>query len=328
MKKLRGARKQDALLNGEFRYCGVAAAVIGAAVVGAVASNAASNKAAHAQEDASNAGIAAQEKNGDADRAQQKYFYDQNRTDQLAQIAQARVDAQPYRTAGETSLRSLVSRTGADGDLSKNYQRGNFEADPGYQFRTQEGEKGIQRAASARGGLYSGATLKALARFNSGLASQEYGAFDTRENNKENQFNLNRDYQRNNLATLAGIGQTSTRDVTQAGATGTGAIGAAGSQAAGQIGQSYMNQGNQIAGLMGNAGEARASGYIGGANALTGAIGQGLNYYNNRNLIQSLSRGGGSGSGQGFPAYGKENPYGYNSGGYPVDSSGEMQFDP
>lgn len=56
----------------------------------------------------------------------------------------------------------------------------NFQADPGYQFRQQQGEQAINRAASAAGGRISGATLKALSGFNQDLASQEYGNFAQR----------------------------------------------------------------------------------------------------------------------------------------------------
>ena len=57
----------------------------------------------------------------------------------------------------------------------------NFQGDPGYQFRQQQGEDAINRAASARGGRLSGRTLEELADFNSGLASQEFGNFANRE---------------------------------------------------------------------------------------------------------------------------------------------------
>lgn len=261
----------------------MAGAVVGSAVV---SSNAAKS-AAETQADAAKAGIDAQKTAGESDRATQLYMYDKNREDQLAQIAQARQDAAPYRQAGYGALEALRVGTAPQGDLYQSYQRGKFEEDPGYQFRLQEGEQGIQRAAAANGSAYSGATLKALARFNSGLASQEYGAWDTREANNENRFNLTRDFRRNNLATLAGIGQTATRDTTQAGATGTGAIGAFGQTTAGQLGQSYINQGNRVADLMGGVGEARASGYVGSANAIGSGLSQLYRGYQQQQALDS-----------------------------------------
>ena len=51
--------------------------------------------------------------------------------------------------------------------------------DPGYQFRSAEGEKAIQRSAAAHGTLLSGGTLKSLERYRQGIASDEAGkAFD------------------------------------------------------------------------------------------------------------------------------------------------------
>jgi hypothetical protein len=57
----------------------------------------------------------------------------------------------------------------------------NFQADPGYQFRQQQGEQSINRAASAQGGRFSGRTLKELSQFNQGLASQEFQNFAQRQ---------------------------------------------------------------------------------------------------------------------------------------------------
>lgn len=56
-----------------------------------------------------------------------------------------------------------------------------FQADPGYQFRQQQGEDAINRAAAARGGRLSGRTLQELGEFNSGLASQEFGNYAARQ---------------------------------------------------------------------------------------------------------------------------------------------------
>ena len=48
--------------------------------------------------------------------------------------------------------------------------------DPGYQFRLQEGQRQVERAASARGLNVSGNVLAALQERGQGLASQEYAA--------------------------------------------------------------------------------------------------------------------------------------------------------
>jgi len=49
-----------------------------------------------------------------------------------------------------------------------------FEADPGYQFRMDEGQRALERTAAARGNLLSGAQMKAAMRYGQDYASNEY----------------------------------------------------------------------------------------------------------------------------------------------------------
>jgi hypothetical protein len=235
----------------------VAAAMVGGAVIGAVGSNMAANKQAGAVRDANN------------ETARE---YDQTRQDQLDQLARQRADQQPWLDAGKASLAQLAAGTSAGGDLVRPFSLADMAADPGYGFRISEGEKGIQRAASARGGLFSGATLKALARFNQDTASAEYG-------NAYNRYNNDQSTKFNRLASLAGLGQTATNQIGQAGQNAYGTIANAG-----------MNASNNISQNMIGAGNARASGYVGTANAINNGIGQYLNYNQNQNLLSALSR--------------------------------------
>jgi hypothetical protein len=94
----------------------------------------------------------------------------------------AMADMDPYAKAGTTSLSSL-----ADGSFMNNWQQ-----DPGYQFRMNEGMKAINNASAARGMSNSGATMKALANYGQNQASNEY-------NNV-----YNRNY--TNLSNLANMG--------------------------------------------------------------------------------------------------------------------------
>lgn len=48
-----------------------------------------------------------------------------------------------------------------------------FRNTPGYQFGLDEGAKTVQASAAARGGLNSGATLKALTKFGNDYADQQ-----------------------------------------------------------------------------------------------------------------------------------------------------------
>lgn len=70
-----------------------------------------------------------------------------------------------------------------------------FTASPGYEFRRSEGLRGLENSAAAMGGAFSGNALRALTEFNSGLASQEFGNYV------------------NQLAGIAGVGQTATNQV-------------------------------------------------------------------------------------------------------------------
>lgn len=219
-----------------------------------------------------NKGTKAQQQSVSDANAETAREYDQTRADQQALLAQQRADQQPWLDAGKASLAQLASGTAAGGSLVKPFSLADFAADPGYQFRLSEGEKGIQRAASGGSGLYSGATLKALARFNQDTASGEYG-------NAYNRYNTNQSNQFNRLASIAGLGQTATNQVGQAGQSAYGTIANAG-----------MNASNNISNNMIGAGNARASGYVGTGNAINNGLSQYLNYTQGQNLLSSLSR--------------------------------------
>jgi len=113
-----------------------------------------------------------------------------------------------------------------------------FYKSPGYEFRMGEGVRALDRSASARGKLRSGAHERGLIRYGQGVASSEFNQYANR------------------LASLAGLGQTASAQ--------TGSFGAT---AAAQAGQYIQNRGT-----------ARGSGYVGAANAMTQGIGNYLFY--------------------------------------------------
>jgi len=128
------------------------------------------------------------------------------------------------------------------------------EMDPSYRFRFGEGLKALDRTAAARGGLISGGALKAAQRYGQDYASTEFG----------NAYNR--------LASRAGFGQTASTNM---------------GGAAGNFGTMAGN--NMMAGA-----NARASGYVGGANALTGGLNQYLNYTQGQSMINALQNRGAS----------------------------------
>jgi hypothetical protein len=190
----------------------------------------------------------------------------------------------PYREAGETALNKLIP-------LATEYTpfgMQQFQQDPGYGFRLSEGQKALERSAAARGGLMGGATGKALTRFGQEMGSQEY-------QNAFNRYQAERQARLNPLQSLAGVGQT----------------------AANTLGAQAGQFGSNLAETIGAGAQARASGYMGAANAITGGVGQYMNYQQNQAqnslLQQALAQrggyggGGGGGYGGGYvPGYGVE----------------------
>ena len=162
--------------------------------------------------------------------------------------------SEPWRKAGEQALNKLIPLT----DYTA-FGMDQFQADPGYSFRLSEGMKGLERSAAARGGLLSGATLKGIQRYGQDMASQEY-------TNAFNRYQAERQARLGPLQSLAGVGQTATQQI-------------------GQAGQNYAaNAGEALT----SGAAARASGYVGQANALTGALGGAANAYMQGQMLNRL----------------------------------------
>lgn len=183
----------------------VAGAILGGSLLSGLFGSSSSRRAARAQEQATQASIA----------------------EQRRQFDLTRQDAAPWMQAGTNALAQLQ-------DPARN-----FMASPGFEFMRNEGMRGIERSAAARGGAASGNALRALAQFNTGLAQQDFGNWWNR------------------TAGLAGIGQAAQQQ--------TAALGA---NMAGNVGNALMA-----------GGEARASGIMGQANSLSNAVNSGLNNY-------------------------------------------------
>ena len=137
---------------------------------------------------------------------------------------------------------------------------------PGYQFQLQQGEQAIQNSAAARGGLLSGGTAKALDQYSQGLASTDYQQLYnqalTQYQQAYNIFNQNQANIFNRYADLAGMGQVSAQQLANAGLS-TGS----------NVANTLLTSGAQLGQDLNNAAAARASGYVGAANAFGGALG-------------------------------------------------------
>lgn len=175
-----------------------------------------------------------------------------------------------------------------------------FETAPGYAFRKEEGQKGVENSAAARGGLLSGAALKAIQRYGQDFASNEYGNWFNQSNVDRNyiagqgdasynRFNTGTTNQYNRLAGLSGTGQSATNLVNTAGADY--------SKLAGQN--------------ITDAGNARAAGTVAQNNLLTGGITGAYNTYQNNQLMNLI-----------------RNPQQTNYGGTPYNQYADIPMQP
>lgn len=190
-------------------------------------------------------------------------------TDAQERMFERQVELQePFREAGLEGQNRLLQLLGLGKDktaadfgkyASAEFGMDKFKTDPGYAFRMAEGMKGLERSAAARGGLLSGAALKGIQRYGQDLASQEY-------QNAFNRYQTARTNTLNPYASLAGVAQSSANT-----------LGSAAGQLGGQIGSNIIGAGN-----------AAAAGQIGVANAISGGVGQGINYYQNQQMMNRL----------------------------------------
>jgi len=187
-------------------------------------------------------------------------------TDAQSAIFERQVELQePFREAGLKGQNRLLEYLGLSEDknvpgfgkyATAEFGMDKFQADPGYAFRMSEGMKALDRSAAARGGLLSGSNIKNAQRFGQDLASQEY-------QNAFNRYQTQRTNTLNPYASLTGIAQSS----------------------ANTLGQQAGAYGNAMASNIIGSGNAQAAGQIGQANAIAGGVGQGINFYQNRQLL-------------------------------------------
>jgi hypothetical protein len=223
-------------------------------------------------------------------------FYGKGREDLLAQgklgaetardfYGQGVGFQEPYMGAGAGATNQLAQLFGQGGAYTQQPTYEQLQMDPGYAFRQQQGEQAMLNAARGGGLAGSGAALKAATRYGQEAGSQEY-------TNAYNRFMANRAQAVQGLQNLAGTG---------AGAAGTASqlAGSMGNALAGNqfnlgsnLGTMASNAGSTVAGAytgaiptmaaltsanpygqaMENVGQARASGYVGGASALGQAL--------------------------------------------------------
>jgi hypothetical protein len=264
---------------------GVASAAAG--VGGAAISAHAAGKAGETQANAADYAANLQKQEADAALAFQKQQWDTQQK-----------NLEPWLTAGKAGLTDLSQLLGVSGDpksagygsLMKPFGE-TFTAptsvteqnDPGYQFRLDQGMKALQNSAAAKGGLLSGNTATALNNWVQNDASNEYGNVYNRAfgefQQRYNIYNQNQNTQYNRLAALSGTGQTTATTLGQQGQAAANNISGINLTAGAQQGQDLQN-----------AAAARASGYVGSANAYSGAVSGGTNSLIDLYLLSQMNK--------------------------------------
>ena len=283
---------------------GAAAVSLGTGIAGSMAQSDAANKASEIQ---------AQQ------YAETKAALNQGKTEALGYI-------DPYAKAGGQALNELAYGMGLQtptaGYTSQNTQQGGLanygqdqyskdpaytpmvnslaqlQATPGYQFQLEQGLQGVNNSAAAKGGLLSGANIKAINNYAQGQASTGYqAAWDRAQSAYQNAFGRNQQ-KFSNLQSMANNGQN----------------------AAGLQGNAALSVGNGLAGASTNYGNnqsnlAMAQGQI-SANMLNG-IGNTVN----SGISQSLGA-----YQSGGPSFGGGNSGGSNAGNYGASPSSQVSW--
>lgn len=212
----------------------------------------------------------------------------------------------PYLDAGKTSLSKLMEDLGngtfgpGSNPAAPQFHTPTLDearATPGYEFTRQQGLRGVDAGAAARGGVLSGGTAKAEMGYATGLADSTYNDVFNRSLST---FGAGMQGYQANLAKQA-------QEYSQLYQPAS-----LGENAAAQSGNTAQQVAGNVGSLMTQVGNAQASGTIGSANAIAGGLGgvanAGQSTLNSLLLSRMLTAGGGGYS----PAIG--------NGGAPIPS--------
>lgn len=225
-----------------------AAVSIGTSLIGASSQKKAAKKAAQQQQAAADRAIQQQQQQYNQAREDQAPFLDAGRQAQM-NLAYLMGNI-PEGMSMEELASKANTNLGEFGYLSKPFS-GDYQADPAFARRLEEGQKAIERSAAARGGLLSGATQKALQEFSQQVASDEYAqAYNRYVTEQTNLYN--------SLAAQAGLGSRTAELLTTSG-----------QNTANQIGDYTTQSGNAAAAGTVSAANAWQSGLSGAGGALS-----------------------------------------------------------
>jgi len=224
----------------------VAASLItgGAAIAGGYLASRGAQKGAQIQADAAQQSVNLQRQMFDTTNTQQAPYRSAgyNALNQIGQLGSGTYGM--YGPNGE----DIGTGTGT-GYLTRQFSPEDFKAgiDPSYNFRLQQGNMATANMANRAGGLIGGNALTGINDYAQGMASTEYG-------NAFNRFNTQRSNIYNNLASIAGLGQTSLGQTTNASVAAGSNIGNAISNVGTALGSGQVAQYNALGGGLAGAG--------------------------------------------------------------------------
>jgi hypothetical protein len=264
---------------------GIGAAVQGATALGAAGIQASAiNRATDAQQQAANNALAFSKQQYQDQQQKQQPYYEQG-TAALGHLNDA------LYNGSLASWNPVDTTYHSPGDATQiQYQQQAFDPnidvsqDPSYNFRLQEGLKALQ-ATQAATGISGGAAAKAINNYAQNTASTEYGnayqralsSYGANMQNSQNKFgdqlsayqaqvgnNLNvansglqnQSNAYNRLAAMAGVGQTATNQLQQAGQAAVGQQNAITSQLGNALSAGSAAQGNVWANALNQGGNA------------------------------------------------------------------------
>jgi len=181
---------------------------------------------------------------GTASGAQQAAIR-QSLEEQRRQFEIGQANMSPWLQAGRRAVTAQQELMGLGGDSAN--QLAALANSPGYRFRLQQGQQGLESGLAARGGMGSGKAMAAANEYGQNFASNEYA-------NRLNQ-----------LAGLAGTGQTAAQN-----------MGTMGANYAQNYGGTLQGGANALGSAAINAANATQSSILGGLNL-------GLGLYRARN---------------------------------------------
>jgi hypothetical protein len=159
------------------------------------------------------------------------------------------------------------------GSLLTPFTGKDLASEPGYQFGLKQGNESVLNNRAALGSILSGNTLRAVNQFGQDYAGTKYNEAFSRDQ-------ANKAFTNNVLAGMSGTGQV----------------------ASSNIGSQTVNTGQQIGQNIIGAGNARASGYVGGANALNAGASNAYGNWLSYNVLRDVMPGLGGSSGSYGPA--------------------------